>query len=91
VVGLNEINARAVYQTNTPNEISIAVAIEGFDDTGQFNLLIFYDSLASSERIAVQNMNSEVWLNFQGNTRSVRNEYCAADPPNPEGRHYRDR
>jgi hypothetical protein len=74
VVGIDEINARAIYQTSTPNEISIAVAIDGFDDTGKSNLLIIYDSLASSERIAVQDMNSEVWLNFQGNTRAVRNE-----------------
>ena len=70
-MGLDEINALAVCQTSTPNEISIAVAIEGLDDTGQFNLLIVNDSLGSSERIAVQNMNSEVWLNFQGNTRAV--------------------
>ena len=73
-MGLDEINVRAVYQTSAPNEISIAVVIEGFDDSGKFNLLIVNDSLAYSERIALRDMNSEVWLNFQGNTRAVRNE-----------------
>ena len=73
-MGLDEINVRAVYQTSTPNEISISVVIDGFDDSRKFNLLIVNDSLASSERIAVQDMNSEVWLNFQGNTRAIRNE-----------------